>query len=200
MKQNWMPLFATARIVFLTILLAGCCGPKKKTAQHPPGRVPPVRIVEMNVSWDVVRRQPAKVAVLGMKPVMLVEGQGRDAWARVPARLTEYEGKICQPTTPVDGVADFKVLESGYAIVACNFSYQGNSSGDWLNQRWTRKEFFENGWREISAQKLGGTLVKGDNREQVLFVKRLAQGETGRLRCNKYDPPYFITLSSVATK
>lgn len=195
-----MPLFATARIVFLTILLTGCCGPKNKTVQRPFGRVLPVRVVEMNVSWDVVRRRPAKVDVLGMKSVMLVEGQGKDAWARVPALLTEYEAKIWRPTIPVDGVADFKVLESGYAIVACNFSYQGNSSGDWLNQRWTPKEFFENGWREISAEKLGGTLVKGDNREQVLFVKRLAKGETGRLRCNKYDPPYFIILSSLATK
>ena len=48
----------------------------------------------------------------------------------------------------------------------------------------------------MSADDLGGALVKGDNRAQVNFSKTVHQGEKLRLRCNKYDPPYPI-LGSV---
>lgn len=50
--------------------------------------------------------------------------------------------------------------------------------------------------REATAKDLGGALVKGDNREQVVFVKRVETGERGRLRCNKHDPPFFIVCSN----
>jgi hypothetical protein len=40
----------------------------------------------------------------------------------------------------------------------------------------------------------GFSLVSWQNRTFVLFTKQLQENEAGRLRCNKYEPPYFITF------
>ena len=169
-------------------------------AQVKPKRKPAAQIQRMTARWDDIRKEPAAVEVLNMKPLPLGVGQGETAWMRVPDQLTKYRTTILTATGPMNGVADYRVTKAGYLLVACNFDYQGNSSGEWEASRWTREQFHEHGWREATNKDLGGVLVKGDNREQVVFVKRVAAGESGRLRCNKYDPPYFIVCSSEAVE
>ncbi len=159
-------------------------------------RKPASQIQRMTASWDDIRKEPAAVEVLNMKSQPLVVGQGKTAWMRVPDQLTKYRTTIFTATEPMNGAANYRVTKAGYLLVACNFDYQGNSSGEWEASRWTREQFYEHGWREATHKDLGGALVKGDNREQVVFVKRVAAGESGRLRCNKYDPPYFILCSN----
>ena len=127
-----------------------------------------------------------------MKPVPLAAGVGKTNWLRVPDELLKRQARIFAPVGPVNGVADYKVTAAGYLLVACNYDYQGNASGNWQEGRWFREQFYAHGWREATAKELGGALVSGQNREQVVFVKKVAAGESGRLRCNKHDPPFFI--------
>jgi hypothetical protein len=77
-------------------------------------------------------------------------------------------------------------------VVACNYSYQGNSSGGWTDEQWLRADFYRDGWKEADPENLGGRLVLIGNREQVIFVKKAEAGDSGRLRCNKYNPPFFL--------
>jgi hypothetical protein len=176
------------------ILLCGCSSTKPN---RPVARVSrPPQIQRMDVSWEKIRKEPASIEVLNMEPVPLSVGEGKAEWARVPDQFAKYRTTIFAANRPVNGVADYKVTTGGYLLVACNFDYQGNSGGDWEASRWTRAQFYKHGWREATANDLGGVLVKGDNRAQVIFVKRVEAGEKGRLRCNKYDPPYFIVSSN----
>ena len=89
-----------------------------------------------------------------------------------------------------NGVADFKASAAGRVYLACNYDYQGNRSGGWIEERWMPEQFVENGWSLVQ----GLELVSWENRSYVVFTKELKAGESGRLRCNKYDPPYFITF------
>jgi hypothetical protein len=65
-----------------------------------------------------------------------------------------------------------------------------------MEKRWTAEQFVENGWQRLSEEDVGGPLIHGSGREQVIFVKQLRKGEELRLRCNKYDPPFLIVLPS----
>lgn len=170
---------------------------KPATAVAKPVREPakPVEIQKATVSLEQIRREAAEVEVLGMKPVSLVVGSGKTAWARVPQDLLRYQTKVFASEVRSEAVADYKVTKGGYLVVACNYSYQGNDSGNWVEERWTREQFYANGWRELVAEDIGGPLVDGQNRQHVLFVKGVATGQSGRLRCNKYSPPYFIICS-----
>lgn len=155
----------------------------------------PVEIQRATVSLEQIRREAAEVEVLGMAAMPLVVSPGKAAWSRVPAEFSKHSTLIFSSTAKVNGVADYKVTRGGYLVVACNYDYQGNDSGNWVEERWTREQFYANGWRELVAEDLGGALVDGQNRQHVVFVKGVATGSTGRLRCNKYSPPFFIVCS-----
>jgi hypothetical protein len=144
--------------------------------------------------WEAMKRTPAQIEVVNMQPMPLVEGTDKKGWARVPAQLTKHEALIFTPTGGTNGVADIKVLADGFLMVACNYDYQGNSQGKWDEEDWNESYFKKKGWRKLSKTELGGILVKGDNREQTIFVKQLRKGDNLRIRCNKYDPPFPIVL------
>jgi hypothetical protein len=144
--------------------------------------------------WSEALKHPASVKVSKMNPVPLVTGAGKVSWTQVPDFFQRHAATVHLPAGRGDGVAEYEVTADGYVFVACNYSNQGNSSGGWQKERWTRKDFAGHGWEEVSAADLGGALVKNGPRTQVVFVKQVTAGERGRLRCNKYDPPYFITV------
>jgi len=178
----------------LGILLSGCSSTNRPVSSRP-------KIQRMTVDWEQVWSEPAAVEVFRMKPVPLVAGgEDKTAWVRVPDLFTKQPAMIFMATGPVNGVADYKVTKGGYLLVACDYTYKGNSSGSWLEERWTRQQFYKHGWREATAKDLGGVLVSGDNHRQVVFVKKVVAGESGRLRCNKYGPPHFIVCSTESVK
>lgn len=174
-------------IATIALICVGCAGRPIDPADSPklqlrgrPG---------MTICWDEIRTEPAAIEVLHMDPVRLSVSE---EWPRVPRRLVSSPTQVFRASGPVNGVADYIVTASGYLLVACNYDYQGNGSGNWTAGRWTRECFLVEGWEEATQADLGGSLVNGVNREQIVFVKHVIAGERGRLRCNKYDPPYFI--------
>jgi hypothetical protein len=146
--------------------------------------------------WDAMKRNPARIEALSMQAVPLVAGNDKLGWARVPERLVKHEASVFMPARKHQGVADIQVTGDGYLLLACNYDYQGNASGNWKQDVWDERKFKSKGWLRISNKELGGALVKGDNREQILFVKHVRKGESFRLRCNKYDPPLPIALGA----
>jgi hypothetical protein len=146
-----------------------------------------------NVDWENVRKSPAKVEVLNMQSMVLEPRQdekGKGGWLTVPDRLNDCV--IFKAVGATNGVADFKVIESGFVILACNYDYQGNSGGDWHRDVWEPIDFARHGWIQASDAEMGGRLVSHENRVQSIFVKYMNAGETARLRCNKHDPPFII--------
>jgi hypothetical protein len=144
--------------------------------------------------WGAISFSPAQIEVVGMQPVPLVESTDKNGWARVPAVFLKYGAVIYTPANKSEGVADITVTADGYILVACNYDYQGNKSGKWSEEAWDEKKFKSKGWHEMSKHELDGELVKGDNKAQVIFSKQVHKGETLRVRCNKYDPPFPILL------
>lgn len=148
------------------------------------------------VDLDVVKRTPARIEVVNMQPVALSAGTDKKGWARVPANLTKNGAVVYMPTGNTNGVADIRVMVDGYLLLACNYDYQGNSGGSWDEEDWNERKFRSKGWRKLSKGDLGGDLVKGDNREQIVFVKQVRKGDALRIRCNKYDPPFPIVFAT----
>jgi hypothetical protein len=57
---------------------------------------------------------------------------------------------------------------------------------------WIPESFIENGWARVEGVELKSWEA---DRTFIVFTKELKAGESGRLRCNKYEPPYFITFT-----
>jgi hypothetical protein len=143
-----------------------------------------------------IAKTSATISVLNMQPVPLVISADKNGWARIPTALLNSGATIFTPTASTNGAADIVIEADGYLLLACNWDYQGNQSGDWEKERWTESKFKSKGWERLSKKELDGELVKNDNRAQTIFFKRVKKGEHLRLRCNKYDPPYPILLMS----
>lgn len=139
----------------------------------------------------VTKENPAAVSVVNISGEPLTEAASAEAgkWMRVPEPL---RGARIFSSSPIKhiGVADFKAASAGRVYLACNYEYQGNRGGSWSGERWMPEQFVENGWSLVQ----GLELVSWENRTFVIFTKELKAGESGRLRCNKYEPPYFITF------
>ncbi len=182
--------------VALGLLLLGSL-PLAVSGFRPPAPPAPVPPAATTIDWEAISGNSAAVESDVLQPVPLQVGPAQDGWQRVPKNLTMRPAVILAGRTGRDGgVADFRVTRSGVLLLACNFSYQGNSSGDWKEKRWTKEQFQDHGWRLLDPAELGGLLIKGDGREQDVFMKEVTEGDEFRLRCNKYDPPFVIVFES----
>jgi len=149
--------------------------------------------------WRAIAKTPATISVMHMQPVPLVVSANKEGWARIPTVLTNNGATIFMPPAgnngAVNGVASIEIKADGYLIIACNWDYQGNPSGDWQKDRWKESQFKSKGWDRLTKGELGGELVSNNsNRVQTLFFKKVKKGEHLHLRCNKYDPPFPILL------
>ncbi len=156
---------------------------------------PALSAAAANIDWEKVRATPAKLSVLNMELVPLVVSKEKSGWLSVPQRLLSHKTQIFRPTGTTNGAADYTVTADGYMLVACNYDYQGNASGSWQEEAWSVAAFRAHGWVEASELELGGRLVSPLNRAQKIFAKHVKAGESGRLRCNKHDPPFIIVCS-----
>lgn len=140
---------------------------------------------------EVVKENLATLAIVGLGAEPLIEAATKEEgkWRSVPAVLrgaTIYSAGAMKS----NGVADFKVTKPGRVYAALNYDYQGNRSGSWSEERWMPEQFAEDGWARVE----GVELISWENRAFILFTKELKADDKGRLRCNKYEPPYFITF------
>lgn len=148
--------------------------------------------------WKAIVKSPAQVTVLQMQAKPLVVSADKNGWARVPTMLSQNGAVIFATTNESLGVADIQVVSDGYLLIACNWDYQGNNSGDWAKDAWDERKFKSKGWDKLTKGELDGELIRNNNRVQTLFVKRVKKGDTFRLRCNKYEPPYAILIGTGA--
>lgn len=152
--------------------------------------------------WEAASLDPAQLETIDLKSFPLEPGLATSwshSWTTVPEKLIQYPATIFHQTKEAAGIAQCNVTEDGWLLVGVNYQYQGNESGGWTDERWTLEQFENNGWAVVSEKEAGGLLVK-DNKEktsarpQTLLAKYVKKGETLRLRCNKYDPPFLILL------
>ena len=128
-----------------------------------------------------------KMLIIGWEALAESPDENAGKWVRIPE---EFKGAMIASKSANKhiGVANLEITESGRVFLACDYSYQGNSSGDWTEERWTQQDFITNGWELIS----GVQLIDWGGRSFVVFTKNCNAGDTYRLRCNKYEPPYVI--------
>jgi hypothetical protein len=93
----------------------------------------------------------------------------------------------------LSGVAIVHVHREGPIYVAASWDYDGNSSGQWMEERWLKEDFEKNGWKEIGTVKIPH---HGHQQEHTLFARTCNKGERFRLRTRKYGAPYvFVPVS-----
>jgi hypothetical protein len=144
---------------------------------------------------DAIKDAPAQIEVANMQAVPLVVSADKKGWSSVPTGFTSHGAAIYMPTGDTNGVADIKVTADGILLLACNYDYQGNSAGNWKEDMWDERKFKTKGWHVASKNELGGDLISGENRTQIVFIRQVRKGDALRLRCNKYNPPYPILLT-----
>ena len=149
------------------------------------------KIAEEPGAIEVVNTEP--VSVVKLKEEADKKGE-KGKWSAPPEGLLELGALVHSPTSSSNGVATYKVTAPGYVIVSCDYAYQGNSGGGWVDSRWTAEDFKENGWKELDEKDLGGHLLTSKGGVRKVFYKKLKEGESGELRCNKYGPPIFLTI------
>ncbi|MBL68207.1 MAG: hypothetical protein CMO74_07110 [Verrucomicrobiales bacterium] len=93
-----------------------------------------------------------------------------------------------------NGNADFEITRTGRVYLALNYDYQGNSSGGWTEERLSAGQFMARGWAQVK----GMEIIGWNNRSHQIFTRECRKGETFRLRCNKYEPPYIILMDEGA--
>ncbi|MEA3186548.1 MAG: hypothetical protein QOD99_378 [Chthoniobacter sp.] len=144
------------------------------------------------VDWPAVQRTAGEATVVNMKAEPLVEG---GYWSKVPKKFLELKAQIFSDEhgKKTNGVADLTVTKEGWIFVACDYGYEGNQQGGWMDERWEEKDFKKRGWSVLG--KAEGALVDKGNREWVVFAKHLKAGETLRLRANKYNAPHVILVT-----
>jgi len=147
------------------------------TIPEPP---PPQRDIPLSEVLENI----AALQVYHMPFVAMENGNKDTDWKSIPPLLRREDVRISLPQHGWRGLADGIAMSAGYALLACNF----NSGGNWKHERWDKNDFEANGWHELDHEELGGRLVNDDQREQVIFWKKVRAGETGTLHCNKSPP------------
>jgi hypothetical protein len=129
----------------------------------------------------IAKYQPAEVNVKSMKP-----GEFGTKWTSISDELkggTIYIGSN-------GGVAEIEVLDSGHILLALNYDYQGNPSGGWKEEAWSKAKFLSEGWRHHENLELASS----EKRKFIIVSKYCQKGTRMKLRCKKYEPPYVIFL------
>ena len=151
---------------------------------------------------------PPRITVKEIDPILLdlksaIDKSDVPAFHSIPEQFLKHKATMFAiPKNKHNGIAEITVQADGYLFLACNYSNQGNSGGGWQKERWTAKQFVQNGWRHLTNDETGGVLQKAKmdkrpDRQFEIFVKFVKKGEAFRLRCNKYEPPYPIVFGLV---
>lgn len=137
----------------------------------------------------------AEVDVQRYAPILL----GSDAvWKNRPAWLdkaTYYGKRTIEGEVPY---VEFEVKNDGLMLLAATWSFDGNTQGDWYEERLTAKQIERNGWTPVAH------IVRvNDKREDVphvLYRRVVHAGEKYRFRTRKYAPPLVMLVDPVQVK
>jgi hypothetical protein len=165
-------------------------GPPSPAATPAPKPQPAVAAIQ-----GISRENPAKIECEDMNPSLIEEGgSGQiEKWTSVPAEFkgaTIYYPKTVKADQSKAAVI-YKTLEPGRVYAVCNFTSQGNPSGGWMNDRWTEADFLAHGWARVA----GAEFVNEKGGVYMVLTKVLTKEDAGRLRSNKYNPPYLVTFA-----
>lgn len=147
-----------------------------------------------NFPVSPIAAQSAKIQVREMKAEPLV--QSEEGWRIIPEFLLKNRAMVYGGIArgKPGRVADIEVLESGKLLVACYYGYEGNNSGGWVETRWKKKDFIDNGWEFFDDSQEMGRLIQKKDRKYLLFSKDVTKGEKLSLQCNKYGAPRPIVF------
>lgn len=129
-------------------------------------------------------------------PAKIEDGFLGKPWRDVPTFLTKLNPIVLTPKTGSVGFVEYTVTRSGWVFFVSNFGGEGRG-GAWEQERWDEARMQKEGWTEITADERGGPLVQDPQGTRVwkMFAKRLAAGDSGKLRTAKYTAPHFLSFA-----
>ena len=83
-----------------------------------------------------------------------------------------------------NGVLQFSVKSDGLVYLVTDTQYQGNRSGGWWEEKVTKQELVQQGWEDLGACPW--------NQKEAMLKRFVKNGESYRIRTNKYGPPKLI--------
>ncbi len=95
--------------------------------------------------------------------------------------------------SPLHGVAVVRVHQPTTVYVAVSWVNDGNTSGQWTEERWNDQDFKERGFKEI------GTVAiphRGSLERHSLFFRECKKDENFRIRTRKYGAPFVFVPAS----
>jgi hypothetical protein len=151
------------------------------------------------LDWEAAKRNAGEVTVVNCAPIPLTAENGK--FLKIPQKLSDAGAQIFVEANgkKTGNTADFAVTKEGWVLIAAHYGYEGNTQGNWLKERWDEKQFKKRGWQVLQKTEMGGPLVDKENREWMVFAKRLKAGETARMVTNKYSYPHIIVLTGSST-
>lgn len=150
--------------------------------------VPPDPVVTVKPSGEVPARD-LPVEVAGMMPVPF-EAPGS---AQLPEFLkggTTFDFPQKPRTDARNGVLEFTVKRTGVLYLLADWKHQGNPRGGWEQERPTRQQLAERGWKDLGPTPW--------DKEVIVFEKTCNQGETYTIRTNKYWSPILVVPAAGA--
>jgi len=135
--------------------------------------------------------RPLKQKKVDLKVVVEVLGSKVQPVGAVVAprqMRAELEGTLVYDSG-VSGVAIVRVHRKARIYVAASWAYDGNNSGQWTQERWTKEDFKNHGWKEIGTVRIPH---RGHEQQHILFVRDCNKGDRFRLRSRKYGAPFVF--------
>lgn len=136
---------------------------------------------------DPITEIPATIRTKDADPVLLTQTDEEKGWEMVPSFL-DGARIYSERLHPNNGTTRFTVVDGGVVYLACDFGYEGNSSGGWKAKALTKNEFERKGWKAVAE------MTAGNGRTYTVLRKACGAGQSFELRCNKYSPPLVVLL------
>ena len=146
---------------------------------------------------NVLEKLPKPMAPSKIDPSVVVEVAASKSTPVAELLPREDIPEALEETTafisPLSGVAIVKLHRRCLMYVAASWEYDGNSSGQWTEERWSKQRFHEEGWKEVDTLTIKH---RGSDQQHTLFAKECDKGDRFRFRTRKYGAPYIFVRPS----
>jgi tetratricopeptide (TPR) repeat protein len=126
----------------------------------------------------------AELEVASAEPLALDKAAG---WTNIPDYVA---GAQIYAQAAKGGDVEFTTKSDGLVIIAASWTYDGNESGGWYENRTTREQLVAQGWIALDDMQWN------DKDTHTLFYRYLKAGEKFKFHTRKYNQPFLIAADA----
>ena len=129
----------------------------------------------------------AKVAEVEVASAQATTLDAEQKWTNIPEYVA---GAPIYAKDPKGGDLEFTAKSNGLVIIAASWTYDGNESGGWYENRTTRDQLVEQGWIALDD------LVWTEKDTHTLFFRHVKAGDKFKFHTRKYNQPFLIAADA----